>query len=295
MTAPLIDQNELDQQWLSEMDDAMKNGGGVQLPFNTATVWPRNGSRQFQQFAQQSPVSYFGGWNIDDERITELSEAGEFAIPLDKVSWQRMKMTADSGDYIVYETRALHLSIIGYRMSWLAKDGRSRVQNYDQNHTRSHVQYLAIVGMASEGKIVPACVATVSVKGKAQTEAMKTSIAAWRKAIDAHRRELNVGKLPLAAFWVTIGTSGDKPDFVTVGKDRNTKEVTPMRAIIPQGFTAENAAARFVGKETLRLGYDYLKQADEWLKAWKVAGVQSSDYQPAAAPKGDEFDPFMED
>lgn len=270
---------------LAGMGQAMVDGSGIQLPFRHLQAWAVNGDRKAKQFAQQNPVAYYGGWNVNADTLRELAEAGELQVPIDQTGWTHaQKSGRDGKDYETYETRLLHLAPIGRRLSWLSKDGKSRMPEYDVDHSRSHLQLLCLVGctvkLGTEQRIAYVAPAVVSVKGKGQTEAIRDALSMWGRSIDGLRAGMNARGVPLFAWWMTIGTRGDA-DFVKVGQGANSSEVTPVKALMAsEKLTAEQMGARFIGKDTFALAADLLSQATEWLAAWKTAG-------PALRPAAD--------
>ena len=209
-------------------------------------------------------------------------------MPIDQTGWTHAnKAGRDGKDYEAYETRALHLAPIGRRLSWLSKDGKSRMPDYDPEHSRSHLQLLCLVGttikVADRHEIAYVAPAVVSVKGKGQTEAIKDALSTWGRSIDGLRVGMNAKGVPLFAWWMTIGTRGDA-DFVRMGTGSTTGEVTPVKALMAtEKLTAEQMGARFIGRHTFALAADLLAQAMEWLAAWKTPNAA---LMPAGAADG---------
>ena len=251
---------------------AMQEGGGVQLPFPTVFAWAHNGSKKMSKVGG---VDFHGGWHINADGLEEMSESGELFTPFDKLTWK--KETQNEGmasAYDVYTSRVLNIAPIAWRMSWLDKEGKNRAPDFDQSHTRSHLQYLCLLGQViSDGdkkQVQLIAPAVISVKGFGQTRALKEALGAWRKVIDPLRGGMNAKKLPAYTWWLTIGTHGDQPTFETVGKGSQTNDITPLKAIILNDKpTAEWMGARFIGTENFVLATSLLKESQDWLKAWK--------------------------
>ena len=283
---------EITQEDLAAMGQAMSGGGGVQLPFAALNIWPHNGDKKFQQFAQQAPVSYFGGWHIDAEKLENM--ASTFPVMLDKLPWRKTEMQGDRNSYFVYETRVIHIAPIAYRLSWVGED-RSRQPEYDARHTRSHTQYLCLVGVSPDKQtpgVLYLCPAVVTVKGMYQSLAIKAALNDWGKLIHRFKADLKAQNLPPAAFWHSVGTMGQTPNFEQTKKGAI---VTPVKAVmIPETPTAEWLSGRFVGGANLAIGARLLKEAKDWLEAWKkpvASRIPAVDEPPMPDAPDDDFQP----
>jgi len=279
MTTDLAAQlGEMDAAWLDEMNKAMQDSGGVQLPFSALNIWAHNGKKAMAPLKSDSPVSYFGGWHIDQAKFDEMCESGDITL---SPGWKLVEMQGEQDAYTVYETRIIHVAPISYRLSWLSKDGRSRTPKYDDAHSRSHIQYLCLIGAADEGQMKYLCPGVISVKGKGQTEAIKSAFAVWRKAIDANRKEMNAQRLPLFSWWMTLGTSGDQPEFVSIGSGSQTSPITPIKAVMRVDKPdAAYISKRFIGAQNFATATQLFREAHDWLNAWKESA--SNDFTPAA-------------
>lgn len=247
-------------------------GDAVALPFAHLVIWAFNGDRKAKPAAQQSPTSYFGGWNMDADATDEIAD--NMLVRPDHTGWIKTERNSRGKDYTVYETRHLHVAPIARRLSWVDKDGRSRTPDYDQVHRRSHLQVLALVGCTMDvgGQKHIECVApaVLSVKGQGQTESLKEAFAKWSRAIDALRPQMNAKGLPLSSWWLTIGTRGDA-EFKLMGKGKDTSEITPLRALLAtEKLTAEQMGSRFVGPDNFKLAKQLFEEAQPWVEAWKT-------------------------
>lgn len=282
---------ELDQSFLDDMNKALQDGAGVQLPFAAINIWAHNGEKKMAPLAKESPVSYFGGWHIDALKLQDMNESGDLCVPIEKLPWKLSEQQSNSGDeaYNVFESRVIHVAPIAYRLSWLSKDGKSRTPQYDESHSRSHLQYLCMIYTVIDNALRYVCPGVISVKGKGQTEAIKASFATWKKSIDAVRREINAQGLPLSAFVLSIGTQGDKPEFQTIGQGNQTSDITPIKAVMSvEKADAEYIAKRFVGAGNFTKAAQMLKDSREWLDAWKQAATSA----PQAAPQVEDEIPW---
>lgn len=248
--------------------------GQASLPFAHLTIWAFNGSRRAKAAAQQSPTSYYGGWNMDADVTSELATQGNLRVGLDHTGWIRTDKDARGGkSYTVYETRSLHIAPIAKRLSWMDKEGRSRTPEYDDVHRRSHLQVLALVGCTQEvgGKfhIEYVSPAVLSVKGQGQTDALREATLKWSRAIDGLRSQMNARGLPLFSWWMTIGTRGEA-EFKTMGKNKDVSEITPLRALMAtETLTAEQMGLRFVGSDNFKLAAQLFEESTAWVNAWK--------------------------
>lgn len=268
------------------MQQAMQDNAGIQLPFLHMQAWAANGQRNARPMAQTSPVSYYGGWNINADSLEEMQQSGELTVMIDQTGWTKStKSGRDNKDYSVYETRVLHLAPIGRRMSWITKDGKSRMPDYSPEHSRSHLQILCLVGCTVDtgsGKGIH-CVGpgVISVKGKGQTEALNAAFAAWKRSIDSLRPAMNAKGLPLFSWWMTIGTRGEA-EFESIGQGNTKSDITPLRALMADGkLELAHMAPRFIGKPNFDYALTLLDQSQEWLAAWKQpAQMQAGAAEP---------------
>jgi hypothetical protein len=285
MTTDLKQQlGELDQAWLDDMNKALQDGAGVQLPFPAISIWAHNGERKMAALAKTSPVSYFGGWHLDALKLQEMNESGDLHVPIEKLPYLLTEQQGSDEAYNVFETRVIHFAPLAYRMSWLSKDGRSRTPQYNETHGRSHLQYLGLLFSPVESEMRYVCPAVISVKGKGQTEAVKAALGAWKKVIDAVRKDINAVGLPLSAFCLSLGTTGDKPEFQAIGAGSQTSDITPIKAVMKVEKTdAEYISKRFIGAGNFTKAAQMLKEASDWLEAWKQAAATSPVAQTESA------------
>lgn len=259
-----------------KMQEGMRDGSGIELPFAHLVAWAFNGDSRLSAVAKTSPTSYYGGWNFDYDKAKEMNESGMLKLGLDHTGWiMTERDSREQKKYKTYETRSLHVAPICKRFSWISKDGKSRIPEYNTLHPRSHLQILALVGVTThigptaEIAYVAPCI--LSVKGKGQTVALGEALMKWCRNIDALRTEMNAKGIPYFAWWQTIGTRGDTPEFQMMGSGKDKSAITPLRAIMAtEKLTAEHMGKRFVGKELFALAADLAKQAEEWRNAWKT-------------------------
>ena len=251
---------EIDQAQMGKLRDAETAGGGVQLPFPVAYIHWQNGDPKAKAHAKDNPALYFGGWATDNDKLGQLVEDGVVAgYPEGWSAFEGHGENAWNG----MATRAITFSFISTRERWLGADGVSYTAEYDPEHTRRHLQTLALLYSAAK----PWGYTVLTAKGF-QAKYFREAVAAWSKAIAPHRKAIGAATLPLSAFAIRVGTAGEKPEAVAVGRTA-TKSITPIRPIIPDDLTAEAIEKRFIGATNLRANIERLEMAGEWMAAWK--------------------------
>jgi len=274
MTDLLKELEGMEQSALDNLKDAEASGEGIRLPFPVPYIFVINGDAKMKAVAEKTPALYFGGWATDADQMGELIDAG--VIPEFPKHFVAYEGVSGSNTWNGLCGRTVTLSVVARRQRWLNKDGDSSPKfNKETGSTRRHVQILALV--YSEGKPLGYCV--VSAKGF-QAGNLLGALKEWEIAISKHRKAINATTLPLSAFALTFGTAGDKPNFVSVGSGE-TREITPIQAIIPEDMSPEKVAKRFVGKVVLQENASRLEMAREWLEAWSTK-VEQAHEEPVA-------------
>lgn len=270
MTDLMKDFDNMDQSAIENLRTAQTDSEGVQLRFRVARAWVINGDVRQKVQATTCPALYFGGWAMDQEATGELVEAG--VVPGFPKGWVSYTGAGDKGEYQSLASRHVGFAPIARRARWVTSDGTAYGAKYDADRgfTRQHIQYL--VQMWNEG--APWGYAVLTAKGF-QAKNLMDGIAAWDKAIGAHRKALNASQIPVSGFVVTVGTVGTTPNFTSVGKTATSK-ITPVGAIISEGLTVEQVAKRFIGAGNLRANAEKLTEAAQWLTAWKTAEKQAA-------------------
>lgn len=267
MTDLMKDLSEIEMSQLDKLNQAQGEGEGIRLPFAAVYVHVKNGDPKAKGLA--ASVQYFGGWEGDPEKIGELVETGD--LPTFPDGWTAYDAVSREGkEYASIGTRKIVVAVIANRVSWLTKDGKSRAPTYSQEFSRLHVQWLGLL-LNNQPKY---CVPVVfSAKGYQVTN-VREAIDKWEKAIRPFRKELNATGLGRYAFWISLGTAGDKPDFKKVGPAGKQSTITPITALIPDGLTADLVSKRFIGKDALMKCSQMLDQAQDWLSAWKTPSAE---------------------
>lgn len=260
----------LDDAALQSLRDAEKTGEGVQLPFEAANFWWINGKPNAKNQAKDCPALYFGGWAADKEKIGELVESG--ALTEYPAGFIHFEGAGDKGAWSGIAARSLTVSIVANRQRWVSSDGRSSGPEFDREKglVRRHLQMLVLA--YSSGK--PLGYAVLTGKGY-QAQYLLAAVSDWSKAIRPFLKELNATQFPLSAFAISLGTTGDAPDFQSVGTTATSK-ITPVKALVPTDLSAEKVSKRFIGAQNLRANAERLGLARDWLAAWKATAANGS-------------------
>ena len=274
MTDLLKELEGLEQRAIDVLTEAGRDTEGVRLPFAALYIHVINGDPKLKD--SKCPAQYFGGFSADADRMGEMVDLGE----VDGLPGGWTAYTGVSGDkeWNALGSRSITVAVIKGRQSWLDKTGFTRFPNYTATNTRRHLQYLG--ALAVGGNFYAPVVITA--KGF-QAQRVIEAADGWKRAIRPCLKELNATTLPRSAWWISLGTSGDKPEFETVGREAQNR-ITPIRAILPAGkLEAEMVKALFVGAQNLRRFAEMYEQAKDWLEAWKTPVApqpESRDEQP---------------
>lgn len=259
MTDLMKELEGIEQAALDDLSRAAKLGEGVELPFAATYWWALNGQRSMSALARECPALFYGGWATDADKYHENA--------LDPVQGvHEYTGSGDKGQWNALATRVLHVAIIARRTRWLAKDGMTFSVHYKPGFTRQHLQVLTL-GFVAGKAWFPVVLSAKGYQAKYLLEAIK----AWEKAIAPFKKELNATQFPVSCFVISLGTTGDKPEFVSVGKTGAQSTITPIQPVIPNDLDAGKLAKRFVGRDVIRINAERLAQAQDWLKAWHVA------------------------
>ncbi len=277
--------DDIDMELAKKLDQSMKTGDAVELPFPVLYVWALNGQPSFKT---QGGALYFGGWACKAEDARSIAEYGGMAVPAD---WKALTIsTRDGSEYEAFTSRAVMAAPIGQRASWLL-DGK-RFPDYLEGGRR-HVQvlaYLAEVKGENGGKqIIPWGAVVLTAKGY-QARNLMDAFASWKKATSKAR-----GKASPWAFYLSLGTFGKERAVVNVGKPGAQSPITPISCGVPETVDREYLVRRYVGGDVLAIMAGLQDQATEWLNAWKEPTVDQAtgavDQEYTGAPPDDEI-PF---
>jgi hypothetical protein len=256
----------LDEALSMKLQDAMRSGEGVQLPFPVVYFWAINGQASYKS---QGGALYFGGFACKQEEMDAMVNQAFAALPAGLK--QATIASRDGGEYEAYVTRLLAAAPIGFREAWIA-DGK-RLPHYVDGG-RQHIQILAYMAeMPSQegGKLTPWGPVVLSAKGY-QAKALMTAFRTWDKESKQARAEHAPG-IPAWAFYTQVGTFEKERKVENVGRPGAQSPITPVRAYIPQEITEAHMQHLFLGAETVKDMLRLREEAAEWLEAWKVAGA----------------------
>lgn len=268
-----------------KLNDGMDLGGGIELPFSAPVFWWMNGSPQSRALAQSTPAVYFGGWASNADSI-EAVQDDRGGVPGGLI--QTEIYTREGKTISAYTCRGLVVAPIGFRSCWVIGQRGAQVRSVAyQPGGRQHIQVLALMGVKVENSYQSWGPVVLSAKGY-QAQYIQTALKDWTKALDRPRRE-HAKNVPAWAFWCALGTFGQQPTVIQVGKSGSTSPITPVELHVPKVIDREMMIKLFVGREGVDEMAALLDEADEWLNAWKN---QSGQAQAAPAGSGYGEDDF---
>ncbi len=244
--------------------DPMSETWEANLPVSAVYIWTHNGKPEFKE-----GVPRYGGFAASSEAVDELLSTNDLTVPTE---WELTDLHGREGAYGAYLTRKVVVAPIGFRLRWLDQTGGYQTQfDRENGFTRRHVQVLAGLGHMNKGtpKFAGYCVLTA--KGY-QAGNLMDSLRDFFNAIGPARRAAGADNgIAQCAFWHSIGTFGDEPEYDQVGSSAKSV-ITPLR---PHPFyfggedvTEERLRTIFVGRENYENFTNIAEGAEEWLKAW---------------------------
>lgn len=266
----------LDPQLTEKLNNGMRSGDVIELPFPVIYIWALNGQATYKSQASAAPALYYGGWACKADDALLVAEHSGLTVPAD---WKRVAMASRDGNEIdAFVMRNVIVAPIAKRESWLLDMQRSP---HYVDGARRHVQALAYLAEAKgengNKAIIPWGPVVLTAKGY-QAKNLLDSFRQWDKGTASLRSKIAPG-VPSWCFYLSIGTFGKERQAVNVGKSGAQSPITPISAYIPDDLTEERITRLFVGQEVAGLMADYMDQAAEWLRAWK-APVEET-YGPA--------------
>jgi hypothetical protein len=257
-----------------KLDQGMRIGEAVELPFPVVYVWALNGQASYKS---QGGALYFGGWACKADDLQAVSDQQGLPIPGE---WKLVTIASrDGGEFEAYTSRTIVVAPVGKRISWL-HDGK-RSANYIEGGRR-HLQVLAYMAEARGGngakELLPWGPIVLTAKGY-QARNLLDAFARWDKATSQLRWRLAPG-VPAWCFYLTLGTFGKERQPINVGKPGAQSPITPISAYIPDRLNEDVLAGLFVGNEVAEVMSNLQDQATEWLNAWKENMlVESEEFQ----------------
>lgn len=257
---------ELNPNIASRLTEGMEESGGIKLPFYAPYLWTINGNPQLKQL---NNAQYFGGWATKMEDMIEfISQYGKKDLP---AGFENVEISPKSGQaYDALIARHVIVAPIAMRKSWLSgmDNGATRHSEYIKGG-RLHVQALVLLASKKDNQYLPFGPVVLSAKGF-QAKNLEGAFSDWKRHTAALRRQI-APNIPAWCFYLAIGTFGEYRTKM-VGQKKAQSSITPIGAFLPKNLVAETLEGLFVGPEIASEMADYLEQAGEWLKAWKVSG-----------------------
>jgi hypothetical protein len=287
----------LDTDLSKKLDQGMRAGENIELPFPVVYIWTMNGQPSYKS---QGGALYYGGWACKAEDLQAIVESQGVTIPS---NWKQVTISSrDGGEFEAYTTRSVIVAPIGKRESWLF-DGK-RMPSYVEGGRR-HLQVLAYMaelqgtnggnGGARAGQLIPWGPVVLTAKGY-QARNLLDAFARWDKATAQMRWKFAPG-VPAWCFYLTLGTFGKDRQATNVGKPGAQSPITPISVFLPDnlnegGKFADELSRLFVGQEIAAVMSDLQDQAYEWLNAWKAGALEEvEEYRDNGFPAEEEI-PF---
>jgi hypothetical protein len=275
----------LDPELARKLDQGMRTGDTVDLPFPVIYVWALNGQAGYRS---QGGALYYGGWACKAEDMQSVSEQQGLPIPKE---WKLVTIASrDGGEFEAYTTRSVIVAPIGRRESWLS-DGR-RASSYIEGGRR-HLQvlaYLAESNGAGSRQFQPWGPIVLTAKGY-QARNLLDAFSRWDKATAPVRRKAAPG-VPAWCFYLSLGTFGKERQAINVGKPGAQSPITPISAYLPERITDELLSSLFVGGDIASVMSDLQDQAHDWLKAWDDSALVEPYEEPENGFGSEEEIPF---
>ena len=281
----------LDPTLSKKLDQGMRAGEAVELPFPVVYMWALNGQTSYKA---QGGALYFGGWACKAEDLNAVAEQQGLSVPKE---WKLVTIASrDGGEFEAYTTRQAIVAPVGKRVSWLHEGKRS--SNYIEGGRR-HVQILAYLAetQSTNGskQYIPWGPIVLTAKGY-QARNLLDAFARWDKATSSIRRKVASGMhaavIPAWCFYLVLGTFGKERQAINVGKPGAQSPITPISAYIPEKITEQLMTSLFVGPEIAAVMSDMQDQAEDWLRAWNEAALLEPDEFQEATFQPEEEIPF---
>lgn len=229
--------------------------GGVRLPFPAPVLWWRNGDRKMKQLGG---VEYYGGWAISADELEDLQVAPPEGFA--KATW-----SGKENDYDVYCGRYVGFAPIARRQKWeqaKAPDGTPK------GYGRSSLQVLGVAATwdADAKQFLSYGPVVLSAKGWTAKH-LQDALREFER-VTAEPRKALASNLPANFFYAPVGSFGDEPNVVIVGKGPDQSPITPPTLRHVETYNAPTLQAMYLGPSTIQAAIEWKQQADEWMKAW---------------------------
>lgn len=254
----------LDPDLSRKLDQGMRSGSTVDLPFPAPYIWAHNGQASYKS---QGGALYYGGWACKTDDIASIADQLGLTVPQ---GWSQVTIaTRDGDEFEAFITRSLTVAPIGKRLSWL-HDGK-RSADYVEGGRR-HLQVLCYLaelrGENGSKQYAPWGPVVLTAKGY-QARNLLDAFAKWEKASAQVRWKVAPG-VPAWCFYITLGTFGRERQTANVGKPGAQSPITPILPIIPDKLNEQTLSSLFVGDEVAALMSDLQDQSQDWLRAWRL-------------------------
>lgn len=257
----------LDQNLAKKLNDGMRSGAGVELPFPTLYLWALNGQASYKT---QGGALYYGGWACKAEELQIIHEQLGTAIPAD---WKQVTIASrDGGEFEAYTARSVIVAPIGKRESWLLEGRRYPVYTEGGRRHLQALAYLAEARGENGGRqYFPWGPVVLTAKGY-QARNLLEAFSKWNKATAQIRAKLAPG-VPAWCFYLALGSFGRERQAINVGKPGAQSPITPLGAYIPDPLNENLVASLFVGNQVAETMGSLQDQAREWLQAWSSGAL----------------------
>ena len=269
--------------------DPMSETWEANLPVSAVYLWAHNRKPEFAD-----GVSRFGGFAASASSVIELVDSQDLTIP---ETWDETELHGREGAYGAYLTRSVIVAPIGFRLRWLNGTTGESKSTFDRDggYTRRHVQVLCGLGNINSGTAAAGGYCILTAKGY-QAGNLMDSLRDFYNALASARKAAGADNgIAQCAFWHSVGTFGDDPDYQQVGSSAKSV-ITPVVAhpkYLGEEITQERLKTIFVGRENYEQYGTVAKDAEDWLNAWdtpeysRVDAGMSSDDPPIFADAAD--------
>jgi hypothetical protein len=281
-----MDPITLDKDLASKLDQGMKAGGTVELPFPVVYLWAVNGQASYKA---QGGALYHGGWACKSEDLLAVVEqtGADMPISMSNVSIA----TRDGGEFDAYVSRSVIVAPIAKRQSWLF-DGKRFVDYVEGG--RRHVQALCALAHKVDTTYHYWGPVVLTAKGY-QARNLLDAFSRWDKETSALRYKIAQG-VPAWCFYLAVGTFGKERQAVNVGKPGAQSPITPIGVYTTEKLDEQFLTSLFVGQDVVKQMVSYQDLAADWLRNWDEIVVEQPSAGKGEAPQNwvdeDEGIPF---